>query len=143
MIKFTPLPAPLAVDPAKTVTKTVDAANGFPCRRCLRDGKIGEEILLVSYDPFLGVSPYTGPGPIYVHRDCERYECNGTVADQQRRRLLAVRGYSKDHMLMDFVVTQGSELAEKAEGLFQNKDVGYLHAYYAGPGCFAVRIDRV
>ena len=35
-----------------------DEKPSFPCRQCLRDAEIGEELLLVSYDPFEIDSPY-------------------------------------------------------------------------------------
>src|SRR5215211_9554886 len=61
-----PLPMPLA-DGAPGVRVTADAPNAYPCRRCLRDAEPGEALLLTGYDPFTGASPYSGPGPIYVH----------------------------------------------------------------------------
>ncbi|KAK2756000.1 hypothetical protein FQN54_005798 [Arachnomyces sp. PD_36] len=144
MLKFVALPAPLAVDEARSVTRIVDEESSAPCRRCLQDGKVGEEMVLTPYDPFLDTSPYSGLGPIFVHRKaCERYECDGSVPDQQRRRLLSVRAFDEKHMLVGFAVTEGKDLAEKAEGLFKDLGAEYLHAHYAGPGCFAVRVDKV
>ena len=35
-----------------------DEKPGFPCRQCLRDAEIGDEMILVSYDPFEESSPY-------------------------------------------------------------------------------------
>jgi Protein of unknown function (DUF1203) len=34
-----------------------DERPGYPCRQCLEDAEIGEELLLVSYDPFMIDSP--------------------------------------------------------------------------------------
>ncbi|KAL4874234.1 hypothetical protein BJY04DRAFT_225248 [Aspergillus karnatakaensis] len=145
-MKFTPLPAPLAVSNAdshpSTIRKTVDQESSYPCRRCLHDGKTGEEILLISYNPFLGSSPYTGPGPIFVHRECTRYECDGSVPEQQARRLLSVRAYDPEHMMVDMGVVQGRELKGKVVEIFTNDKVEYIHIHYAGAGCFAVRVDR-
>lgn len=145
MLQFTALPNPLVVDleNTNTISKMVDEPNSFPCRRCLEDGQLGEEMLLISYDPFPATSPYTGPGPIFVHRkDCVRYQCDGSVPDQQRRRLLSVRAYDANHMMVGFVVVEGKDLADRAESLFADAKVEYLHAHNAGPGCFAVRVDR-
>ena len=41
-----------------------------------------------------------------------------------------------------FAGVKGEELAGKARGLFGDEGVRFLFVYYAGPGCFAVRIDR-
>lgn len=143
MLRFTALPAPLTTNQQNTVSKTVDEEKSFPCRRCLEDGQLGEEVLLLSYDPFLAASPYTGPGPIFVHRkNCTRYQCDGSVPEQQRRRVLSVRAYNADHMMVGFKIVEGKDLAQGALSLFTDTAVEYLHAHYAGPGCFAVRIDR-
>ena len=143
MLQFTALPAPLVVDQDKSMSMMVDEENSYPCRRCLEDGHLGEEILLVSYDPFLAASPYTGPGPVFVHRkDCTPYKCDGSVPGQQSRRLLSVRAYDVNHLMVECDVVEGKDLAEKAESFFASANVKYLHAHYARPGCFAVRIDK-
>jgi hypothetical protein len=108
----------------------------------LKDGELGQEMFLLSYDPFLDTSVYSSPGPIFVHRDCEQYESNGSVPDQQQRRLLSVRTYDKNQMMVDFCVVKGAQLQEKAEGLLDKPEADFLHVHYAGPGCFAMRVDR-
>jgi hypothetical protein len=110
-------------------------------------------MLLLPYNPFTPTpsststspspSPYTGPGPIYVHRsECAHYQCDGSVPEQQRRRLVAVRAYDVENMMVGFAVVKGEELGVKAGELLEDEEVKFLHVYYAGPGCFAVRIDR-
>lgn len=44
-----------------------DASPGYPCRACLCDAEVGEELLLVSHDPFAGPSPYRCASPIFLH----------------------------------------------------------------------------
>ena len=137
-MRVTPLPAPLTDDPA-AIRVRVDKPNAYPCRRCLQDGEPGETMLLLSYDPFVGSSPYSGPGPIYVHdRDCAAFEDDG-IPDQLTRRLLSVRAYDERHMLIDADVIEGSDLPSAAERLLNA--ASYLHVHNARPGCFAARID--
>ena len=137
-MRVTPLPAPLTDDPG-AIRVLVDKPNSFPCRRCLHDAEPGETMLLLSYDPFVGASPYSGPGPIYVHdRDCTPFDGDG-VPDQLTRRLLSVRAYDESHMLVDADVIDGTSLDEAAERLM--RDASYLHVHNARPGCFAARID--
>ena len=137
-MRVTPLPAPLTDDPGALRVR-VDKPNSYPCRRCLQDGEPGETMLLCSYDPFIGQSPYSGPGPIYVHdRDCAPFD-GADVPDQLTRRLLSVRAYDENHMLVDADVIEGAELPESAERLL--RDASYLHVHNARPGCFAARID--
>jgi hypothetical protein len=137
-MRVIPLPAPLPDDPA-AVRVVADEPHSYPCRRCLRDAEIGEAMLLLAYDPFLGESAYSGPGPIYVHeRDCEPF-VGPAVPQQLRRRLLSVRAYDERHMLVDADVVDGSELDAAAERMLGA--ASYLHVHNARPGCFAARIE--
>jgi hypothetical protein len=136
-----PLPAPLADDPA-AVRVIADAPNSYPCRRCLRDAEPGEALLLLSYDPFRGESPYSGPGPIYVHEHaCAPWDGEG-IPDQLARRMLSVRAYDERHMLVDADVVDGRELEPAAERLLGASGAVYVHVHNARPGCFAARVDR-
>jgi Protein of unknown function (DUF1203) len=137
-MRVTPLPAPLTDDSA-AIRVRVDKPNAYPCRRCLQDAEVGETMLLLSYDPFVGASPYRGPGPIYVHdRECGTFEGEG-VPDQLTRRLLSVRAYDERHMLVDADVIEGTDLPATAQRLLNG--ASYLHVHNARPGCFAARID--
>jgi|tagenome__1003787_1003787.scaffolds.fasta_scaffold20958787_2 hypothetical protein len=139
-MRVIPLPAPLEHD-AGAVRVVADKPNAYPCRRCLRDAEIGESLLLLGYDPFVGASPYSGRGPIYVHEHaCAPFD-GDNVPDQLTRRLLSVRAYDERHMLVDADVVQGTELAEAAERMLA-ADASYVHVHNARPGCFAARIDR-
>ncbi|KAJ5963124.1 hypothetical protein N7481_013429 [Penicillium waksmanii] len=141
MLKFVPLPAPLVISQEKAISKTV-TSEPLPCRRCLKDGKRGDEMLLLSYDPFIATSPYSGTSPIFVHKKCDQYQSNGSVPEQQFKRTLSIRAYDQNHMMVDFCVIKGDLLQERAEEFLSQTDVAYLHIHYAGPGCFAVRVDR-
>ena len=137
----TPLPAPLEDDP-HAVRVTADAPNAYPCRRCLQDARPGEAMLLMSYDPFTGRSPYSGAGPIYVHaRDCEPFDADG-IPEQLTRRLLSVRAYDERHLLVGAEVVDGTELEAVASRLLAEPAAAYMHVHNARPGCFAARIDR-
>jgi hypothetical protein len=119
-----------------------DAPHSFPCRRCLRDAEPGEELLLVGYDPFEVASPYSGPGPIYLHAaECAVFS-GDEVPEQQRRRLLSVRGYDASSLMTGAAVVPGTELTDAAAELFADARTAFVHVHNAGPGCFAVRLDR-
>src|SRR5205823_12673846 len=110
-MRVIPLPAPLEDDPG-AVRVVADEPHSYPCRRCLRDADVGDTMLLLGYDPFLGSSPYAGRGPIYVHeRECAPFASDDIPA-QLTRRLLSVRAYDERHMLVDADVTEGLELAD-------------------------------
>jgi Protein of unknown function (DUF1203) len=136
-----PLPTPLTDDPG-AVRVTADEAHAFPCRRCLRDAEPGDAMVLMSYDPFTGDSPYSGPGPIYVHEhECTRFDGSG-IPDQLTRRMVSVRAYDREHMMVGAKVTDGTELETVAGRLLSLPGAAYVHVHNALPGCFAARIDR-
>ena len=141
-LKWVPLPAALEIEEHGTVSMIVDEENAYPCRRCLTDGLVNDKMLLVSYDPFLGNSPYRGAGPIFVHhRPCTPYQ-GTTVPEQQRRRLLSVRAYDDRHMMVAAEVVEGYELKRVSEQLLLDPLANYLHVHNAKRGCFAVRLER-
>lgn len=100
---------------------------------------------LISYNPFepsAKASPYQGSGPIFIHvNQCDAYS-DSEIPTQQSRRLLSVRAYDKDHMMLDGDVLQGDGLAEKARQMLRDEKVDYLHVHNAKRGCFAVKIQR-
>ena len=132
-------------DSSAAVGVAVVAEGREPCRRCLRNAEPGENLMLLPYDPFLVRSPYTGEGPVYVHADgCVEHRGEPDVLPEQvdERRQFSVRGYDADAMLVDAAVVPGPELADRARSLLGN-GAAFVHAHFAGPGCFAFRIDRV
>ncbi|KAK3072492.1 hypothetical protein LTR53_006699 [Teratosphaeriaceae sp. CCFEE 6253] len=128
-MRWQALPAPLedgslAASTARRMTPMQEA----PCRRCLHDTVLGEEVILISYDPFLGDkdSPYHSRSPIFVHaRDCTdvRDLDLREMPVQQQSRLLSIRGFNKEHMMTR------AELAQGVEALRTH-------------GCFAVKVGR-
>jgi hypothetical protein len=130
-----PLPAG-EVDPGAPATVRRAAEGGEPCRRCLRRAQPGEPLLLLPYDPFLTPSPYAGAGPVFVHEACGE---PGAGADQVRESTISVRAYDADAMLVTAEVMAGAQLGERAAALLE--DAAFLHVHFAGPGCFAFRVD--
>jgi len=59
-----------------------------------------------------------------------------------RGRLLSVRAYDGAHMLTGTEVLAGTELEGAIERLLDDAAGAYLHVHFAGPGCYACRIDR-
>jgi hypothetical protein len=144
-ISVRPLPAPLPALEADGITShavIADEPHSYPCRRCLRDAEPGEQMLLLSYDPFTGDSPYRQPGPIYVHLDPCAPDAGDEVPEQLTRRLLSVRAFDRAHLMREAVVVPGVELAPAAETLLDDTGTAYLHVHNAAAGCFAARIDR-
>jgi Protein of unknown function (DUF1203) len=130
-------------DPCASAGHAVVAEGREPCRRCLRNATPGENLLLLPYDPFLVQSPYTGEGPVYVHADgCDEHRPEPDVLPEQvdAPRQFSVRAYDADAMMLDAAVVAPDELADRARSMLAG-GAAFLHAHFAGPGCFAFRID--
>lgn len=121
-----------------TVVRVADESPGYPCRQCLRDAEVGEELVLVSYDPFDADSPYRSASPIFLHRhDCGDRVDTSAVPDQLERRRLSVRTFDDAAMMIDGRVVDGAELADTLDELLALPGAVRAHVHNAGPGCFA------
>ena len=132
-------------DPCAPAGRAVVAEGREPCRRCLRNAQPGEHLLLLPYDPFLVRSPYTGEGPVYVHADgCDPHAAGPDTLPEQvdDHRHFSLRAYDAEAMMLDAAVVPGPELADHARALLGD-GAAFVHAHFAGPGCFAFRMDRV
>jgi hypothetical protein len=121
-----------------------DAKPGFPCRVTLFDAELGESLLLLNYQHLpVDSSPYRAMGPIFVRESARQgAELVGEVPDYLSRRLLSIRAYDPDGMMLDADVVEGRELPGMIEKFFEIDAVDYLHAHFAKRGCYAARIDR-
>jgi hypothetical protein len=64
------------------------------------------------------------------------------VPELLRVRTLSVRAYDSESVMVNAVVTEGRALESAVTSLFEDPHVGYLHVHFAGPGCYACRVDR-
>ncbi|MCJ1334472.1 hypothetical protein MMC10_011184 [Thelotrema lepadinum] len=143
-LKYVPLPTPLQAIPPNHPQRTATSSFRPPCRRCLLDASPGETLYLLSYDPFPtdSTSPYRGLGPIFVHTHaCKPFE-GEMLPERQLRRLLAVRAYDEEDMLVGSEVVKGEELERVAGGMLADGKARWVGLWNAGPGCFAVRVER-
>jgi hypothetical protein len=130
-----------------TVVHVADESPGYPCRQCLRDAEVGEELVLVSYDPFAGFvhdSPYRSASPIFLHRDgCGDRVDSSQVPDQLARRQLSVRTFDSAATMLDGRVLDGADLAATLGELFAIPGADRVHIHNAGRGCFAALATAV
>ncbi len=59
-----------------------------------------------------------------------------------RGRMLSVRAYAQDGMMVDADVTPGDALEVLLERVFANPAVAYVHVHNAKRGCYAARVER-
>lgn len=127
---------------------TVSDGAGNPCRHCLENIDEGEEILILAYRPFAAVQPYAELGPIFLHaKECAAYmrstdEEKPTVLKTSSDYLL--RGYDENERIVygTGCITPNEEITSKAEALFDNEKVKFIHVRSASNNCYQARIER-
>ncbi len=72
----------------------------------------------------------------------QTFDAVDTVPEQLRKRILALRAFDADAMMIGHALTDGTELEAAIESLFEDGRAAYLHVHFASPGCYAARIDR-
>jgi hypothetical protein len=141
---------PAGIDPvtadelrgAGGITYIVDSKPGYPCRQCLGDAEIGEEVLLVSYDPFTASSPYRCASPIFIHSTPCTPHTSPDLPPQLTRNQKSVRAFDGAAMMLDAALIDGKDLSATIERLFANPEVEVLHVHNEPRGCWAARFER-
>lgn len=124
--------------------QVVTAHPGTPCRVSLADAELGEEVILVNYTHQPANTPYQSSHAIFVRAGVAQAKpAPGQVPDVFLSRLLSVRLFDAQHMMMDAEAVDGTELAHLLPRLFADARVAYIHLHFAKPGCFAARVTRV
>jgi Protein of unknown function (DUF1203) len=120
-----------------------DEAPGFPCRIEMRDAKLGERLLLLNHICQPADTPYRASHAIFVREGAvETYNQVNLVPEVMRLRLLSLRGFDADGMMLDGDVVEGAEIEPLIARLFSNSEISYIHAHNAKRGCYSGRIDR-
>ncbi len=121
-----------------------DTKPGFPCRVSLQDAEPGEKLLLANFEHQPEPrSPYRACGPIFVREQARQsFDRTNEVPAQLRTRLLSVRAYDADALIVDAEVVEGVELEDLIGRFLRRPETAYLHAHFARRGCYACRIDR-
>jgi hypothetical protein len=125
------------------IRRKVDAKPGFPCRVSLEDAEPGETVLLLNYEHQPADTPFRARHAIFVREGAiEAEPAAGELPTVFRGRTMSLRAFSDEGMLLAAEVAPGDDLQPAVERLLATPDVAYLHAHYAGMGCYAARIDR-
>jgi Protein of unknown function (DUF1203) len=122
----------------------VDEHPGFPCRVSLQDATIGEEIILLPFQHHKTTSPYQATGPIFVRKNAtEATLATNEIPTMLLHRLLSLRCYNKEGMMINATVVEGKIISETLGTLYSNKDIVYVHIHNAKPGCYNFVVERV
>ncbi len=117
---------------------------GNPCRHCLGFVPEGRPMLVLAHRPFPALQPYAETGPIFLCADpCARFEDGvpGIFADTPDYLL---KGYSPDHRIVYGTggVVPTERIALRAETVFEDPRVAYIHLRSARNNCYQLRIER-
>jgi len=116
--------------------------RAVPCRVSLTDAEPGAEVLLVNYEHLAVDNPYRSRYAIFVRDGEATYDAVDQVPEQLRRRVLSLRSWDRNDMMVGHDVVDGRQLEGSIERLLGDPRAAYLHAHFAGPGCYAARIER-
>lgn len=121
----------------------VDKQPGFPDRIGLTDVEIGETVLLLNHVCQPAINPYRASHAIFVREGATiTYDAVNQVPDSLRIRVLSLRAYDRNDMMIDADVVEGTLVEQVILKLLANDDVSYIHVHNAKRGCYAARIDR-
>ena len=119
-----------------------DEKPGFPCRVSLEDAEPGERVLLTNFEHQPAHSPYRATGPIFVRENAGAAYDGTDVPPVLRPRLLSLRAYDRDGMIVEADAVLGDDVEAALARLFAPDDTAYIHIHYAKRGCYACRVDR-
>ena len=121
-----------------------DESPGFPCRVSLADAEVGDELLLLPFEHLSARSPYRASGPVFVRARARRAVLEpGVIPPYVTRRLMSVRAYDANDMMVAGEVCEGAGVHATLERLMADGAVAYIHLHNAKRGCFSCRVERV
>jgi hypothetical protein len=129
---------------AQGVVRRVVDGPGSPCRVTLADAAPGETVLLLNYEHQSADTPFRSRHAIFVREGA----AGTTFAPGEippafaARKFMSLRAFDESGMMVDADLVPTPELDAAIPRLLADPQVAYLHAHYAGAGCYAARIDR-
>lgn len=121
----------------------VDAPHGFPDRIEMRDCAPGETVLLLNHVHQPADTPYRASHAIFVREGAvAAYDVVDEIPEVMRTRLLSLRAFSAEGMMLDADVVDGADIVQLIERQFSNPEVSYIQAHFARRGCYCGRIER-
>jgi hypothetical protein len=120
-----------------------DKQPGFPDRIEMLDASAGETLLLLNHVCQPAATPYRASHAIFVREGAENaYDRVDEVPEVMRVRLLSLRAYDAEGMMLDADVVDGKDVESVIIRSFSLPQVAYIHAHNAKRGCYSGRIER-
>jgi hypothetical protein len=125
------------------VRMIVDEKPSYPCRVSLTDRDIGERVLLLNHVSHDVANPYRASHAIFVTEGAdEAGEYLDEVPPVFEPRVMSLRGFDHDGMMVEAILTQPGEADAGIRKLFENPEIETIHAHNAVRGCFSAKIER-
>ncbi len=123
--------------------QTVDSCPGYPCRVSLEDARIGETVYLLHFTHQPAATPFRASHAIFVREHAVTANLPlGEVPDMICNRMISLRAFNADGMLVNADVVSGEAVSAQIEAFFQDPLTDYIHLHFAKQGCFAARVER-
>ena len=100
-------------------------------------------MLLLNHVSHDVANPYRASHAIFVAEGGDEAANMSTMFRRcSRPRVLSLRGFDKEGMMADAILTQPGEADAGIRKLFENPEIETIHAHNATRGCFAAKIER-
>ena len=127
----------------RAVVRLADSHPGFPCRATLDDAMPGETVLLVNHTHQPADTPFQASHAVYFRLAATKaWDAVNEVPPALARRTLSLRAFDAAGWLLASKLLPGTEVLMGARELLADARAAYLHAHYAGAGCYAAWIGR-
>jgi len=125
------------------VRMVADAAPGYPCRVTLEDALPGTRVLLVNHESRPQPGPYRTAHAIFVTEGAAHpARFVNALPPVFGPRVLSLRGFGADGMMVDALITQPGEAEAGLERLLADARIIEVDVHNAVRGCFAARARR-
>jgi hypothetical protein len=134
------------IDDNGNVLRRMVSDGAAPCRHCLREARMGEPVLLGSYNLAGPLGIYWTPSPIFVHAEpCERFETANEVPEIVRGRLVSVRSYDQDEQCIYDLgeAVEGEAIDRPLARAIADPRTKFVNIHTAKPGCLLVRVEHL
>jgi len=100
-------------------------------------------MLLVNHVSHDVANPYRASHAIFVTEGAEEpAEYVDEIPPVFGPRVLSLRGFGKDGMMVEAILTQPGEADAGIRKLFEDAAIETIHAHNATRGCFSAKIER-
>ncbi|MGP9802708.1 DUF1203 domain-containing protein [Rheinheimera sp. NSM] len=127
------------------VRRLVDKATGFPCRLSLNDAPPGDVVLLLNYSHLPKSGPYQSSYAIYISQSgvtAATWPEPGTVPAMIARKMLSLRAFDAQQMMLDARLCQGTAADAQIRELLALPGCDTVHIHAAAWGCYLAMARR-